>query len=243
MTPKRKPRSLGGIVRETRLMRRFAQNRCETVFDYDWSSVRYNRISIVNLLLCDRPSGRYLEIGCADNVLFDAVMAAEKVGVDPVRGGTHRMTSDAFFAQYDGPPFDVVFIDGLHLYPQVRRDLLGALACLRPGGWIGIHDMLPRDWLEEHVPQIRTDRWTGDGWKVAFELAQANGIDFRLFAVDYGVAVLRPLRAAAALPDLGATLADQRFKYLAEHFARIPVVGYEEGRAWIDAHRGRPTEG
>ena len=55
----------------------------------------------------------YLEIGCADNDLFDAVMAGRKVGVDPLRGGTHRLTSDAFFAGYDGEPFDVVFIDGL----------------------------------------------------------------------------------------------------------------------------------
>jgi hypothetical protein len=238
MTLARKPRSLGGIIRESRLVRRHAQNRCAEIFDYDWASVRYNRISIVNLLLSANPSGRYLEIGCADNVLFDAVMAADKVGVDPVRGGTHRMTSDDFFARYSGPPFDVVFIDGLHLYPQVRRDLVNALSWLRPGGWIGMHDMLPRDWLEEHVPQIRTDRWTGDGWKVAFELAEADALDFRLIAIDYGVAVVRPLAAGAVLPDLGATLADQRFKYLVEHFAKIPVVGYEEGRAWIDAHRG-----
>jgi hypothetical protein len=239
----RKPRSLGGVIRESRLVRRHVANRCEKILPYDWGAMRYNRISIVNLLLSDNPGGRYLEIGCAGDVLFDAVMAAEKVGVDPVRGGTHRMTSDAFFARYDGPPFDVVFIDGLHLYPQVRRDLVNALAFLRPGGWIGIHDMLPRDWLEEHVPQIRTDRWTGDGWKVAFELAQAEAIDFRLLAIDYGVAVVRPLAARADLPDLGATLADKRFKYLVEQLAKIPVVEYEEGRAWIDGIRGAPPAG
>src|SRR5271168_4845465 len=116
------------------MSRQFVRNQTNAVFDFDWAAIRYNRISVVNLLLADRPNGRYLEIGCADNVLFDAVMAADKVGVDPRRGGTHRMTSDAFFAAYAGPPFDVVFIDGLHLYPQVRRDLVNALAHLSPGG-------------------------------------------------------------------------------------------------------------
>ena len=38
---------------------------------------------------------------------------------------------------------------------------------LKPGGSIAIHDMLPRDWIEEHVPQISTRAWTGDGWKGA----------------------------------------------------------------------------
>lgn len=32
-----------------------------------------------------------------------------------MRGGTHRMTSDAFFATNE-EQFDLVFIDGLHHY-------------------------------------------------------------------------------------------------------------------------------
>ncbi len=243
MTAARKPRSLGTILREARLVRRYSHHRCDAEFDYDWTTLRYNRLSIVNLLLSSKPAGRYLEIGCADNVLFDAVMAAEKVGVDPVRGGTHRMTSDAFFARYDGPPFDMIFIDGLHLYPQVRRDLVNALARLAPGGWIAMHDMLPRDWLEEHVPQIRTDRWTGDGWKVAFELAAAEAIDFRLLAMDYGVLVARPLASAASLPDLSATLAEKRFSYLQAHIGELPLADYGDGRAWIDGHLARDRIG
>ena len=84
--------------------------------------------------MAEPPDGNYLEIGCANNDLFDAVMAGRKVGVDPLRGGTHRLTSDVFFAGCGGEPFDVVFIDGLHLYDQVRRDLDGALGVLKPGG-------------------------------------------------------------------------------------------------------------
>lgn len=239
MARTRRKFSLNTLVREAVLARRYRDHRVEGRFDYDWREIHHDRKAVVNLLLADRPQGRYLEIGCAGNELFDAVMAVHKVGVDPVRGGTHRMTSDAFFAAYDGPPFDVVFIDGLHLYDQVRRDLDGALRRLAPGGWIAFHDMLPRDWLEEHVPQIRTRGWTGDGWKVAFELLASRDMEFRLLALDHGVLVARPLAERPDIPDLSATLGPARFGYLYENFGRLPVTDYAGALAWITGVRGR----
>jgi len=233
--PRRKPRRLGTILREALLMRRHQRHACATRFDYDWSALSHNRISLVNLLLAASPDGDYLEIGCAGNDLFQSVLAARKIGVDPVRGGTHRQTSDDFFATWDGGKFDVIFIDGLHLYDQVRRDLVNALAWLKPGGWIAMHDMLPRDWLEEHVPQIRSAGWTGDGWKCAFEIAATPGLDFRLLAIDHGVVVVRPTAPDVKLADLTFHLAEARFTYLAENIARLPLVDYPEGRAWIRA--------
>jgi len=233
--PRQKPRRLGTILREALLMRRHRGHACATRLDYDWSAIPYNRISLVNLLLAPRPDGDYLEIGCAGNDLFHSVLAARKIGVDPVRGGTHRQTSDEFFASWRGGKFDVIFIDGLHLYDQVRRDLVNALAWLKPGGWIAMHDMLPRDWLEEHVPQIRSAGWTGDGWKCAFEIAATPGLDFRLLAIDHGVVVVRPTAPDVKLADLTFHLAEARFTYLAENIARLPLVDYPEGRAWIRA--------
>ncbi len=232
--PRRKKKlSLNTIIREAILVNRYRFHRHDGLFDYEWDEINYNRKAVVNRLLSLTPDGEYLEIGCAGNDLFDAVMARRKIGVDPVRGGTHRMTSDAFFASYKGPAFDVVFIDGLHIYEQVRRDLDGALRWLRPGGWVAIHDMLPRDWFEEHVPQIRTRGWTGDGWKVAFELLASPDIDFRLLTIDHGVLVARARTANPSIPDLSATLANARFGYLHEHFALLPTVGYDAAAAWI----------
>ncbi|MFI5135627.1 MAG: hypothetical protein ACHQD9_07220, partial [Chitinophagales bacterium] len=46
-------------------------------------------------------------------------------------------------------------------------------------GWIVLHDLLPRDWLEEHVPRL-SDTWMGDVWKCAFEVAETPEIDFRI---------------------------------------------------------------
>jgi hypothetical protein len=232
----RKKRSLNSRIREGLLAHKYRAHRYPHALDYDWAAIRYNRAAIVNLLVSARPGGDYLEIGCASNLLFDSVMAARKTGVDPQSGGTHRQTSDAFFADRPEARFDVVFIDGLHLYDQVRRDLVNSLRAVRRGGWIALHDLLPRDWIEEHVPPLSTAGWTGDGWKVAFELIASPDVDFRLIAIDHGIGVLRVLADRPRLADLREDLMARRFAWLHEHFAQLPVVGYDEGRAWIEAH-------
>ena len=98
---------------------------------YDWARINHNRIEIINRAVCRvGPSRcRYLEIGCASNLCFNSIVADHKVGVDPARGGTIRATSDAFF-QTNKETFDVIFVDGLHTYGQVRRDAINGLACL-----------------------------------------------------------------------------------------------------------------
>ena len=229
----RKRPSFATARRERRLIRRYAADRSDVVFDYDWRAIPHTRAALVNRLVAERPDGRYLEIGCAGDELFNAVMAADKVGVDPVRGGSHRMTSDAYFAAHPEARFDVVFIDGLHLYDQVRRDLVNALARLEPGGWIALHDSFPRDWLEEHVPQIVTSGWTGNGWKVAFELLDTEGVDFRLVAIDHGILVVKPLRVAVELADRRAELEPARFAYFAAQVSRLPTCDYAGALAWI----------
>lgn len=229
----RKRPSFGTALRERRLIRQYAAHAHPRVFDHDWRAIPWTRAAVVNRLLSRAGGGRYLEIGCAGNELFDAVMAIDKTGVDPARGGTHRMTSDAFFDQNPDARFDVIFIDGDHHYPQVRRDLVNALARIEPGGWIAMHDMWPRDWLEEHVPQIVRSGWTGDGWKCAFELLETPGLEFRLLRLDHGVLVIRPLRSGIELADRRAALNDTRFTYLAENFERLPVTDYPGAVAWV----------
>ena len=231
---RKKKRNLNSILREAWLTRKYRASAFAQGFSYDWSASRYNRIAIVNLLLSRSIGGDYLEIGCAGNQLFDAVMAVRKVGVDPAQGGTHRMTSDAYFAQCPEARFDVIFIDGLHTYDQVRRDLVHALTAVKPGGWIAMHDMLPRDWIDEHVPQISTAGWTGDGWKAAFELAATPGLEFRLVAIDHGVVVIKVAAPAPRLTDFSTVLGPRRFNYLYDHAGELPIVDWPEFRQWID---------
>lgn len=79
-----------------------------------------SRIDIVKYVASRYNYKRYLEIGCQSDKTFGNVnhMFEVTVGVDPASGGTHRMTSDDFFAQ-NTQTFDVIFIDGLHEAHQV----------------------------------------------------------------------------------------------------------------------------
>jgi hypothetical protein len=231
----KKKRSLGSIVREGWLEMKYQRHRVEGFLDHDWAKIPFDRATVVKRLVSLRESPAYLEIGCAENLLFDQVKADRKVGVDPARGGTHRMTSDAFFAANE-ERFDVVFIDGLHHYEQVRRDVVNALAVVPAGGWIALHDLYPRDWVEEHAPQIATSRWTGDPWKVAFELAVTPGVNFRLVAIDHGVGIVRVLSEGVRLADRRSELAPERFAWFRDHLGELPVIDWPTSDRWIEAH-------
>lgn len=228
----KKKRNLNSILREGWGEARYRADAVDAFFDLDWSRIPGDRQAVVRTLIEATGARSYLEIGCAENLLFDTVTAARKVGVDPAQGGTHRMTSDAFFAG-NQERFEVVFIDGLHLYDQVRRDVANALKVVPAGGWIALHDMFPRDWIEEHTPQISTSRWTGDPWKVGFELVRTDGVEFRLLSIDHGVGVVRVLTDGASLADRRAELADERFAWFREHFSELPVIDWPAAQAWI----------
>ncbi len=167
-------RTVDKLIHKINLLK-YRSHASDRAFVWTAAETHYNRIALVNSLVCnfDFSTARYLEIGCAGNTLFDAVMASNKIGVDPASGGTHRMTSDAFFAG-NKERFDVIFIDGLHEYEQVRRDALNALDCLSDGGYVAFHDFLPQTWKDHHVPPVQSG-WTGDCWKAGVELSSGRG--------------------------------------------------------------------
>ena len=53
------------------------------------------------------------------------------------------MTSDEFFENNE-IYFDCIFIDALHIYEQVRKDILNSVKFLNTHGIIIIHDCLPK---------------------------------------------------------------------------------------------------
>lgn len=223
----------GASARDWLTRIKWAHHYDDRTFDWDWPAINFNRIAAVNRLLSKKPDPAYLEIGCATNALFNSVLARNKVGVDPACGGTVRKTSDAFFAD-NQKTFDVIFIDGLHHYDQVRRDVINAIRFLNQDGWVALHDMLPRTWLEHHVPQIN-DVWTGDVWKVAFELAQTEGVDFKILKIDFGVGVFRLTRPNVTLKDLTATLAGQQFSYYYDNISKLPIVEWDDAQDWLES--------
>ncbi|HWT09890.1 MAG TPA: class I SAM-dependent methyltransferase [Roseomonas sp.] len=145
----------------------------------------------INALAHRLGARRYLEIGVNAGQTFRDVEIAERVGVDPdFRFDTaeladattrlHAMESDTWFASVGGAsPFDIAFIDGLHVFEQVVRDLTNTLART---GWrsaILIDDTVPVDVfssLPSHRDAIRFRRqsgganaqWHGDVFKIIF---------------------------------------------------------------------------
>ncbi len=96
------------------------------------------RAERINRIIRLSGSKRYLEIGVAFGTTFFDVDALQKVAVDPnlrfdfrsmadARTHFHPLTSDSFFERYDGKPFDVIYLDGLHTYDQTSRDFFNSL--------------------------------------------------------------------------------------------------------------------
>lgn len=141
-------------------------------------------MAVINALIQARGYRRYLEIGCQYDVCFAAIQALDKVGVDPVSGGTERMTSDLFFAT-DPEPFDIVLIDGDHHHGQVRRDLANALRWLRPGGVVVMHDVLPTDERFESLELC------GTVWRAFATARQFLDLEAVTGDFDLGVGIIR----------------------------------------------------
>ncbi len=150
-----------------------------------------NRIDIIKILInkVKKEKVSYLEIGCDKNQTFNHVEAHIKIGVDPKAGGTIRKTSDEFFLE-NKLKFDVVFIDGLHLYEQVIKDINNSIKFIEDGGFIVIHDMLPKNYYEQTRRRF-TRVWTGDVWKAAFNLNEKYKNSFSILNTDHGVGIIK----------------------------------------------------
>lgn len=159
--------------------------------------------AIIDALACSS----YLEIGCNQNVTFNAIRCKSKVGVDPIMGGTIRLTSDQFFAQ-NTDKFDIIFIDGLHEWQQVIKDVDNALNALNENGTIVIHDCDPPYEECQLMPRNGRKGWCGDVWKAYVKLRTRPDIDCVMSQFDCGCGVIKkrkntsPISAVHNIGDL-----------------------------------------
>ncbi len=155
----------------------------------DTSAIQ-DRIQLLRYLEARIPAKSYLEIGCNRNRVFRQIGAPQKVGVDPSRGGTHRMTSDEYFRRNE-LRFDLVFIDGLHHADQVLKDVVQSLAVLNENGAIVLHDCNPISEEAQVVPMARSGvPWNGDVWKAVVLLRGRLDVDLAVGDFDHGCGVL-----------------------------------------------------
>jgi len=193
---------------------------------FNWNAMGFNRRAVLSAIISEFPIKAYLEIGTAFNNTFHTIPVINKVGVDPTVGGTHRMTSDEFFDNCE-QSFDLIFIDGLHSYEQVRQDVDNALKFLNPNGLIVLHDMLPKNWREQKIPRISGNH-TGDGWKVAFALSQRTDLSFMVVTVDCGIGIIIKEEDHCDTTFPMVDMATVDFDFFLENYCKLKLVTFNE---------------
>lgn len=190
----------------------------------DFGFTKESRLDLIQLAIKKTKAKSYLEIGCDRNQIFSNINVRHKIGVDPARGGTHRMTSNDFFKN-NKEHFDVIFIDGLHYYDQVKLDVENGLSCLNNNGIIVIHDMLPIK--ESHavvpIPEPFTKPWLGDVWRLGFELMTRTDVVFHIVKIDSGCGIL--WRGTQTPVNLSAT---SDWKFYEENCKKMPLISFDD---------------
>ena len=185
---------------------------------YRWDLIQHiiNKYSFKN----------YLEIGCDKNQSFSKINVKNKVGVDPISGGTIRDTSDNFF-KINKNKFDIIFIDGLHHYEQVSRDIKNSLNILNQNGFILIHDCLPRSIAHQAIPRYRGS-WNGDVWKSIVEMRTLDNIETYTCQIDFGVGVIKNTKNSDILKINIKDFSKLKFKdYYHNYKKYMRVIDYE----------------
>ena len=180
--------------------------------NYDWNNLP-SRTELIQKLIIKKKYKDYLEIGCDNDENFSQIKVENKVGVEPLKGGTLRMTSDEFFHQ-NRKKFDIIFIDGLHTYEQTIKDIDNSLKFLNSNGVICIHDCLPKKIWNQIVPRMY-GHWNGDVWKAIVQTRTYNYADTYTCTVDHGVGIVFKRKNKDIL-----SINDKNFKKLkfAEYF-------------------------
>lgn len=215
-----------------RLKLKFGDDYTDEILPYNWQG-KPKRYELINKIIKHKNFRDYLEIGCFRDECFGQIVAENKVGVDPMSGGTIRMTSDDFFAQ-NSQKFDFIFIDGLHTYEQVEKDIKNSLKCLNEGGVIALHDCMPLSFYSQCVPPVN-NIWNGDVWKAIVEARSLPEIDTTICLIDHGVGVMvkRPNRKILDLGNI--KFKELKFKDFAKnHKEWFEPIEFEEVLNFVD---------
>jgi hypothetical protein len=142
----------------------------------------------------------YMEIGCRSGQIF-AQAQGKTIAVDPffqadrnvigAKPALHvlQATSDDFFAggflKRNDIRLSVSFLDGMHLFEFLLRDLMNTEAHSRADGVILLHDCSPYDhaMTARDYTGKRGSPWTGDVWKL-LPILQEHRPDLRVQVLD-----------------------------------------------------------
>lgn len=153
-----------------------------------------NRIEIINSLIKKNSYKTYLEIGvntpAQPGYSHTSIEIETKHGVDPNVDTTFKMTSDNFFTQNKNF-YDIIFVDGLHIFDQAYRDITNSLKFLNPNGTVVVHDCYPKKEITQR-PERVSSVWHGDVWKAILKLRIENpNIEIYTVNTDEGCAIIK----------------------------------------------------
>ena len=168
----------------------------------------------------------YLEIGCNDDELFSRIKTKNKIGIDPVIGGNIKITSDAFFLK-NKLKFDCVFIDGLHIYDQVKRDIVNSAKFLNENGFILVHDCLPRSISNQAVPRYKLT-WNGDVWKAIVDLRRDPNLEIFTCLADEGISIIQNKKNSNIL-KIDKKISEIKFKdFYYNHQEYMRIISFDQ---------------
>ena len=186
----------------------------------------YFRWDLIEYLINKYGYSDYLEIGCDQDQLFSKIKIQNKVGVDPSNGGNVRKTSDEFFKE-NKKKFDIVFIDGLHTYDQVKKDILNSVNCLKENGIVLVHDCMPDSLSKQAVPRYRMI-WNGDVWKAIVDLRQREDLEIFTCEMDQGIGIIKKEKNTSIL-EIKKPARNLKFKdYYANYKKFLRVISVKE---------------
>lgn len=191
-----------------------------------------DRIKLIQEIFQRTNFQNYLEIGCQSGVSFLPIKAKYKTAVDPIFRISNKKKlkwlikepknyynkyfeeeSDVFFSKRNAyfekvGQFDVVLVDGLHIFRASLNDVLNSLKYLNNNGIIIMHDCYPphkaaalptRIFLseaEQKEVEGWTSEWCGDVWKTIVYLRKKLHELLNVYVIntDYGLGIVRPKR-------------------------------------------------
>tara|TARA_B110000259_G_scaffold53155_1_gene62600 strand:+ start:43 stop:714 length:672 start_codon:yes stop_codon:yes gene_type:complete len=192
---------------------------------------KVSRLDLIKRAITKNNYQAYLEIGCDDDKIFNSINI-KKIGVDPFSGGNFRGTSDEFFLQNKNK-FDCIFIDGLHIYEQVKKDILNSIDCLSANGIIILHDCLPQTISAQAVPRYRY-LWNGDVWKAVVEARTWNQVNTVTVLVDQGVSIIKKNKNTNVLKIEIQNFKKLKFEdFYNNHKKYMRIVNYDDLEEYI----------
>ena len=185
-----------------------------------------NRADMINMIAQKIDAKHYLEIGVQTGKTFRAVNVSNKVGGDPDphwQDQTHIMGSDQYFDQIDDDDkFDIIFIDGLHEWKQVWRDICNAIDHLNDGGVILVDDCAPKEKAYQ-TTQPTALHWTGDVWRAWLKCRRRmaeQGWFTCTYDVAFGLGILHKHSEVKPLSDVTKNLCKNSWSVPYETFAK-----------------------